>query len=469
MLAKPASDAGAATEAKRQKFRYRQLVDSTTPSSKIKADDVPLMEGMKVVRKDIPSFSTLDPILQSIILERMGEYLTIASSYHFKRGAHQKMTSDPNFIPHSVQFKASLSALPTVRSSQGFKAASVKMDEIMKEYGLKLKEVFIDVSKLVVLELREQLLKSIVGGLPELGNGLLIVRGSESYSRHRIFVDLMEIYGDDIVKRIAPGIYTKNALVNAYKAKHNLQDLPLKSELPHPTINPYQAADTRLSGTCRNFAQVETNADPPGNGESKAMDTNADNVVDHPTVNATIPTAIGSDAGIFTPHRIQLIKDLADWMSIIYGNSWSAYSTEEEKILVRKNLRKLCDESSKSNLAEETNAILQRSDNLDRQSLDALVAKKCNEIIRASVKKTGEKALPKEQRSKNKGRGHVGAAGLKKSDKSNPPKKPSAGKKSRDAGVGGRGNASSNAAKGRGGGRSSSRSKVKGRGTSKGK
>ena len=43
-------------------------------------------------------------------------------------------------------------------------------------------------------------------------------------------------------------------------------------------------------------------------------------------------------------------------------------------------------------------------------------------------------------------RGHVGAAGPKKLDNSNPPKKPPVGKKSRDAGVGGRGNASSNAA-----------------------
>ena len=469
MSAKPASDDGTATDTKRQKCRYRQFVDAATPSSKIKADDVPLMEGMKVVRKDLPFFSTLDPILQTIILERTGEYLTLASSYHFKMVAHQKMTSDPDFIPHSVQFKTSLSAPPSVRSSQGFKAASVKMDGIMKEYGLKLKEVFVDVSQLVISELREQLLKSIVGGLPELGNGLSIIRGSESYSRHRIFVDLMENYGDEIINRIKPGTYTKHALVKAYKDRHNLQDLPPKSEFAQ-TSNPYQAADTRLSGNRRNFGQVETiNADPPGNGGSEAMDTDADNANAPPIVNANLPIAIGSDAGIFTPTRIQLLRDLADWVSVIYGDSWAAYSTEEEKILVRKNLRKLRDESSKSDLAEETTAILQRSDNLDRQSLDALVAKKCNEIIRASVKKTGDKARPNEQRSKNKGRGHVGAAGPKKLDNSNPPKKPSAGKKSRDAGVGGRGNVSSNAARGRGGGRSSNRSKVKGRGTSKGK
>ena len=156
------------------------------------------------------------------------------------------MTNDPNFILHSVQFKASLSAPPTVRSSQGFKAASVKMDEIMKEHGLKLKEVFIYNLQLVVLELREQLLKSIVGSLPELGDGLSIVRESESYSRHRIFVDLMEIYGDNIIARIEPGTYTKHALAKAYKDKHNLQDLPPKSELPQ-TTNPYQAANTGLS------------------------------------------------------------------------------------------------------------------------------------------------------------------------------------------------------------------------------
>jgi hypothetical protein len=34
----------------------------------------------------------------------------------------------------------------------------VKVDRIMKECGLKLKEVFIDISKLVVSELHEQLL-----------------------------------------------------------------------------------------------------------------------------------------------------------------------------------------------------------------------------------------------------------------------------------------------------------------------
>ena len=342
----------------------------------------------------------------------------------------------------------------------------MKMVKIMKEYGLKLKEVFIDNSQLVVLELREQLLKSIVRSLHELGDGLSIVRGSESYSHHRIFVDLMEIYGDNIIARIAPGTYTKHALVKAYKDKHNLQDLPPKSELPQMT-DPYQAANTRLSGVPRSFAQVAPNADLPGNGKSKAMDTGADNVDAHPIVNArNHPTAIGSDAGIFTPLRIRLVRDLADMVSIIYGNSWAAYSTEEVKILVRKNLRKLRDESPKSALAKETTAILQRSNNLDRKSLDALVAKKCNKIIRASIKKTEGKTPPKEQRSKNKGRGHVGAAGPKQSDKSNPSKKQSAGKKSRDAGVGGRGNASSNTARGHGGGRSSSRSKAKGRRTS---
>ena len=177
------------------------------------------------------------------------------------------------------------------------------------------------------------------------------------------------------------------------------------------------------------------------------MDTGANNVDAHPIVNArNHPTAIGSNAGIFTPLRIRLVRDLADLVSIIYGNSWAAYSTKEVKILVRNNLRKLRDDSSKSALTKETTAILQRSDNLDRKSLDDLVAKKCNEIIRASVKKAEGKTPPKE------GRGHVGASGPKKSDKSNPSKKQSAGKKSREAGVGGQGNASSNAARGRGGG-----------------
>jgi len=111
---------------------------------------------------------------------------------------------------------------------------------------------------------------------------------------------------------------------------------------------------------------------------------------------------------------------------------------------VCKNLQKLRDEASKSDLVKETNTILQRSNNLDRQSLDAHVARKCNVNIGAFIVKL---------HIKNKGWGQVGAAGPKKSNQlSNPTNKQSSGERSRDTRVGGRGNASYNTARERGGG-----------------
>ncbi|KAL3809960.1 hypothetical protein ACHAXA_009831 [Cyclostephanos tholiformis] len=386
MSAKAASDEGKTKETKQQKCRYRQFVENATPPAKVKAEDIPLMEGMKIVRNELQSFSTLDSILQTIILESVGEYLCLASSFYFKNMAHQKMLNDPDSLPHSVQFKVSLSAPPSVRGSQGFKAASARADEIVKEYGLKLKDVFIDVSKLVCSELREQLLKSVAGRIPELGESLSIIGRSEGYARHRIFVDLMELHGDDIVQNIAPGDVTKFALVNAYKARHNIQDLPPKS-ITAPT-NPYaHLARPRLSGNVRVFDQVETSpAGPYDSTEGIHMSVDGGDTENqhNNTVNAITPTAIGNDNGILSRHRLELLGVLAEWIKCIFGSSWLKFVSEEEKIVIRKGLRKLRDESFKTALAEETNAILQHGDNLDHKSLNALVTKRCKELINAS-------------------------------------------------------------------------------------
>jgi len=474
MSAKAASDEGKTKETKQQKCRYRQFVENATPPAKVKAEDIPLMEGMKIVRNELQSFSTLDSILQTIILESVGEYLCLASSFYFKNMAHQKMLNDPDSLPHSVQFKVSLSAPPSVRGSQGFKAASARADEIVKEYGLKLKDVFIDVSKLVCSELREQLLKSVAGRIPELGESLSIIGRSEGYARHRIFVDLMELHGDDIVQNIAPGDVTKFALVNAYKARHNIQDLPPKS-ITAPT-NPYaHLARPRLSGNVRVFDQVEPSpAGPYDSTEGIHMSVDGGDTENqhNNTVNAITPTAIGNDNGILSRHRLELLGVLAEWIKCIFGSSWLKFVSEEEKIVVRKGLRKLRDESFKTALAEETNAILQHGDNLDHKSLNALVTKRCKELINASKKQSEEKApKKKEQRAKNDTRGKVGAAGQKKKD---PPTNPAKKKKSKGKGAkGGNGgdgdNATSNVPKGQNGDRSTNRSKKKEKGTSKGK
>lgn len=472
MSAKTAPDDGKAKKGTETKCRYAQFVEAATPTSKIKGEDIPLMEGMKVVRNELPSFSSLDPILQAIILECTGEHLVLASRYYIKVTTHQKMKHDADFIPHSVRFKTSLSAPASVRSTPGFKAASAKADDIVKECGLKLKSVFIDVSKMVCIELREQLLKSMVARLPELGHGLSITRGPEKYDKHRMFVDLIEHHGDDIVKSIAPGKPIRTFLVEAYKARHNLPDLPAKS-IAVPTNTYTSAAAARQSGRTRTFDEMEHEVVTG----SAAADTTAmeiEGVTPIPiatatTVNATVPTRIGLDEGYLTPRRIQLLEDFAEWIKCIYGKSWAVYLAEEEKIIVRKNLKKIRDETSQSALAEETTAILQRGETLDRTSLDALVAKTCKSIISASEKKKKGDKVQKGQHAKNDARGQVGAAGQKKSDTPKNPKKKSKGNNGKDPVAGGRGSGSSNAGRGRGGGRSSNRSKGRGRGTSTGR
>jgi len=477
MSAKTAPDDGGAnngTETK--KCRYAQFVEAATPTTKVKGEDIPLMEAMKVVRNELPSFSSLDPILQTIILESTGEHLVLAARYYNKVTSHQKMSNDADFIPHSVRFKTSLAAPASVRSSAGFKAASAKADDIVKECGLKLRDIFIDVSKLVCTELREQLLKSMVTRLPELGHGLSVTRGQESYDKHRMFVDLIEHHGDELIKQIAPGKPTKVSVMAAYKARHGLPALPAKS-IAVPANIYAQSAASRQSGRTRTFDELETEM-VTGSAQADTSVMEIEGVepltTNTSTVNATVPTKIGLDEGWLTQHRVQLLKDYADWIHCIYGKSWAKYLAEEEKIIVRKNLKKIRDEASKSALAEETTAILQRGDNLDHASLNALVAKTCKTIISASnnSKKKGDKVQQKGgQHAKKDARGQVGAAGQKKSDPpANPSKKQkSKGSRGKEPAVGGRGNASSSAGRGRGGGRSSNRSNEKGRGTSSGR
>jgi len=478
MSAKTAPDDGGANKGiTTKKCRYAQFIEAATPTTKVKGEDIPLMEAMNVVRNEIPSFSSLDPILQAIILESTGEHLVLAAKYYKKVTSHQKMQNDDDFIPHSVRFKTSLSASASVMSSPGFKAASARADDIVKKCGLELKSVFIDVSKMICTELREQLLKSMVARWPELGHGLSVTRGRESYDKHRMFVDLIEHHGDELITKIAPGKPTKVSVMAAYEARHNLLALPTKSIAVQANMYTQNAA-ARQSGRTRTFEELETEmVTGSARADTNIMDVEGIEPLETnttTTVNATVATKIGSDEGYLTPLRVQLLKDYADWIHCIYGKSWAKYLAEEEKIVVRKNLKKIRNEASKSALAEETTAILQRGDNLDHTSLNALVAKTCKTIISASNKsqKKGDKVQQKGgQHAKKDARGQVGAAGQKKSDQpANPSKKQkSKGSRGKEPEAGGRGSVSSNAGRGRGGGRSSNRSNGKGRGTSTGR
>jgi hypothetical protein len=262
--------------------------------------------------------------------------------------------------------------------------------------------------------------------------------------------------------------------MTAYKARHGLPDLPAKS-IAVPTNIYAQSAASRQSGRTRTFDELETEM-VTGSAQADTSVMEIEGVepltTTTQTVNATVPTKIGLDEGYLTPLRIQLLKDFAEWIKCIYGKSWAAYLAEEEKIIVRKNLKKIRDETSQSALAEETTAILQRGETLDRTSLDALVAKTCKSIISASEKKKKGDKVQKGQHAKNDARGQVGAAGQKKSDTPKNPKKKSKkskGSNGKEPVAGGRGSGSSNAGRGRGGGRSSNRSNGKGRGTSTGR
>ena len=150
---------------------------------------------------------------------------------------------------------------------------------------------------------------------------------------------------------------------------------------------------------------------------------------------------------------------------------------KEENIQKQKQLRKLWDETLKSALADDTQAILDCDGTLDRQSLQALITKRTQgRTQRALAKmKVGDKTNSKEDKNSKKGsdakeesRGHDGAAGQKKSVT---PKKTSKKKGNGEKGGsnGGKGKDSSNTPKGKGGGQSSNKSAKKGKGSSKGK
>ena len=413
MTTKKASDVGSMAGTKRAKTRYQQFVEAATPSVTIKQDDVPLMAAMRHVRESIPDFSALEPLLQTIILESAGEYLCTASSYYFKVLAHKRMTEDHDFIPHSVRYKCELSAPATIRGSQGFKAASATADAILKEASLKLKDVLIDVSKLAINELREQLIKTIVSHLPGLGGGLSIHRGKESYAKHRIFADLMTGHGDVIVQNILPGRHTKVALVASYLNKHQITALAPVSIVQTIVTNPY-ATNVQLSGTRRdrtNFqSELQTQRDRCEDGldmedMSFGTSTSDDDITQQPPVVQIGPTRIDDDIGWLTPHRAALLAELNTWIHVIYGKSWTKYLEEEENIQKQKQLRKLRDESLKSALADDTQAILDRDGTLDRQSLEALITKRTQEELRRALAKikVGGKTNSKGDKNSEKG------------------------------------------------------------------
>lgn len=478
MTTKQASDVGSKAGATRPKNRYQQFVEAATPSNTIKQDDVPLMVAMKHVRESIRDFSTLEPLLQTIILECAGEYLCTASSYYFKVLAHNKMSSDPTFIPHSVRYKAELSAPAAIRGSQGFKAASAKAEEILFEASLKMKEVLIDVSKLALTELREQLLKTVVAHLPGLSGGLSIHLGVESYAKHRIFADLMAGHGDEIVKNILPGRVTKALIVASYFKKHQLTAQSPLSIVPPIVANPYPTI-VRAAGARRgrdNFeSELHTQRDQIEDGlggTDMSINSESDDNSEASTVVILQPVKIGDDLGWLTPHRASFLAELNTWIKIIYGDSWTKYLGEEENIQKRKQLRKLRDEASKSALAEETQAILDRDGTLDRQSLEALITKRAKEELQRALAKhrSGDKTPAKGNDAKNKTRGQDGAAGPKKTvPPTNPSKKTKRSKGAKGDDAGGKDKGSSSASKGSGGGRTSNKSTKKGKGSSKGK
>lgn len=476
MTTKQASDVGSTARTTRPKSRYQQFVEAATPSSTIKQDDVPLMVAMKHVRESIRDFSTLEPLLQTIILESVGEYLCTSSSLYFKVLAHDKMKGDPTFIPHSVRYKAELSAPAAIRGSQGFKAASAKADEILHDASIKMKGVLIDVAKLAINELREQLLKSVALHLLGLSGGLSIHLGTECYAKHRIVADLMAGHGLEVAKNILPGWTTKELIVAAYCKKHQLTALPPISIVPPPVANPYpptvQAAGVRRDRTNFESGLLSQASDGLGATDMSIDAGTGDDGTPQEPIAAIQPTRIDDDMGWLSPHRVSFLVELNTWIRIIYGESWTKYLEEEEKIQKRKQLRKLRDEATKSALAEETQAILDRDGTMDRQSLDALITKRAQEELRRALAKhkTGDKTPSKGSDAKNKTRGQDGAAGQKKSvPPKNPTKKAKRSNGAKGGAAGGKGNDSSNASKGNGGGRSSNASTKKGKKKSNGK
>jgi hypothetical protein len=372
-----------------------------------------------------------------------------------------------------------------VKCSEGYKAASAKADGIIKAMNLKLKDCIIDVSMLTIADLREQLLKSIVGSLLLIGEGLYISQtGVESYYKHRIFVDLMESYGDFVANTVKLAKFTTEELVKGYQAHHRLREMPSKS-VAIAIGNRYAvpADPSRLAGTIHERDDSATEPTPLGtqaDDGASAMDTGEE--AGAPARPTLTPDVIGNDKGYLTMAREALINRLARAVEELFSRPWAVYSLEEDKLQRSRALRKMHLGTIQSDNADEITAILDLEGNVNLQTLNALIDKKVNDGIRAS-KQEGKRTAT--VATKKDARGQDGAAGPKKTVQNPPHSKSSAktslenqpskkskhskGKGKGDAAAGGRGNDSSDAARGRGGDRSSNGSGGRGRGNSKGR
>ena len=479
MSSKKASNVKDDAATNQPKSRYSQFMAVLSPDTKVKADDVPLFLGMNHVREQYPNFMTLDPILQTILLESTGKYLVLASSYSSKTTTYLRMKDDSDSIPHSLRYKIQLAALPQVKRSEGYKAASAKANGIISTMNLQLKGCILDVSKLTIADLREQIIKSIVGSLLLIGEGLYISElGCEKYYRHRIFIDLMYKHGDMIVNAVRLAKTTREELARFYKNHHKLQEMPNKS-IPVTIANRY-VDPLRLSGNRRIREDlIETpmgtqQMEDGGSLMDLGMETESNER------GTLTPTVIGDDRGELTTARRILLQKIANTVEVVFGNAWAVYSLEEDRLQCSRALRKMHSGAIHEAKADEITAILDQEGNVNLRTLNALIDKKVNDGIRAS-KQQEEKR--KSSVAKKDSRGHDGAAGQKKSvekpstsdskvkasskkTSKKKQKKTLGGKGKGKAAVGGRGNGSSNATKGRGGDRSKNGSGGRGRGKS---
>jgi hypothetical protein len=342
--------------------------------------------------------------------------------------------------------------------------------------NLQLKGCILDVSKLTIADLREQIIKSIVGSLLLIGEGLYLSEmGCEKYYRHRIFIDLMYEHGDMIVNAVRLAKTTREELAGFYKNHHKLQELPAKS-IPVTIVNRY-ADPLRLSGNRRiRRDSVETPMGTEMDGGS-LMDIGLETEFNERST--LTPTVIGDDRGELTTARRILLQKIANTVEVVFGKAWAVYSLEEDRLQCSRALRKMHSGAIHEAKADEITAILDQEGNVNLQTLNALIDKKVNDGIRAS-KQQEEKR--KSSVAKKDSRGQDGAAGQKKSVKkpstsdsivkasskktSKKKEKTSGGKGKGKAAAGGRGNGSSDATKGRGGGRSKNGSGGRGRGKS---
>ena len=148
---------------------------------------------------------TLHKESQVFLMEILLNVLHTYAKYHHKNENYQKKLNDPEYIPKSCKkVNFSLQAREKVKSSEGYKAACVRVTEIIKDAQSKLKVEALYVDDMNCRDLGTSFVSAYVTGLPKAASVLLAQFGisSANYGPHHVMMDLLSEFSCEVTSVI---------------------------------------------------------------------------------------------------------------------------------------------------------------------------------------------------------------------------------------------------------------------------